>query len=815
VYVADGNGDRVEKFDSSGAYISQFGSAGSGNGQFAQPYGVAVDPYSEDVYVTDTNGNNRVERFASSGTYLGQVGAAGSGPGEFSIPVGVAVDQSTCDVFVTDIGNHRVEKFGGGPCGGGGGAPTGGPGGGGSTGQLPSPVTGAASDVGHDAANLAGTVDPNGQPTTYRFEYGTTTDYGSSTPTVDAAAGDQPTPVSTRLSGLAAAATYHYRLVATNAAGTSYGGDQSFETLIPGVDLPPNAFTGPDGDQDGIPDKLESLLAHKFAPTLLLDPHEPNYPVSVDWLLQRTTLDYYQSCAYFNAEAPQTTSPRQADLLQPISISSSCSPFLHTFVPLWSADPDPESDLFTYTGAPRTCSTGLPPPLNVVPGSLTTRYPHELWHLTTVQGRDRLGMTDVSQWPTYYHVYPDFHGGVIVQYWHLFSYNDWLTTNPELLLCDAHGGDWDASIQVQLNSKLQVSGAWFSHHSDDAPGEPVGHPREESLAFDGSTAHPVVIVDAGGHAAYASPHDFCAYQKPPGLNNSGRAVWPVGAPASSPGPLSNLTAGALQEFSCDGDVATSSGSRGGVVWRTGDTGPGAVQASGLDNPISGGGRGGPLGNLGEYNPGTNTQCPTAQGGASHRCVGLAPGNGSFHPLDSNVFIGYSGKWADPHDSVLGFGDPPRGPVFQGPSDRGFASWYNQASSDAAAPSWDTWLRAGADAKELRATETRALAGRARVAPGGKVKAGRVTDTALVALTAVGELTSSSTLHASRARKKAKPLARVHLHLRPGAGVALVFRLSTRVRRRLPHVTSATVSLELRLAGHKSALKVSRRLLISR
>jgi DNA-binding beta-propeller fold protein YncE len=65
VYVVDTTNNRVEEFDSSGAYLSQFGSYGSGDGQFADPYGVAVDPSSSDVYVADTF-NNRVEKFGSS-----------------------------------------------------------------------------------------------------------------------------------------------------------------------------------------------------------------------------------------------------------------------------------------------------------------------------------------------------------------------------------------------------------------------------------------------------------------------------------------------------------------------------------------------------------------------------------------------------------------------------------------------------------------------------------------------------------------------------------------------------------------------------
>ncbi|MGB9184886.1 MAG: hypothetical protein WCB67_12550 [Solirubrobacteraceae bacterium] len=64
MFVADQGNTRVEKFDSTGNYLSQFGSAGSGDGQFGQLRGVAADS-TGDVYVSDFSGN-RVEKFAGS-----------------------------------------------------------------------------------------------------------------------------------------------------------------------------------------------------------------------------------------------------------------------------------------------------------------------------------------------------------------------------------------------------------------------------------------------------------------------------------------------------------------------------------------------------------------------------------------------------------------------------------------------------------------------------------------------------------------------------------------------------------------------------
>ena len=85
-------------------------------------------------------------------------------------------------------------------------------------------------ESGHAKQPSNGTVNPNGTSTTYWFQYGTTTSYGLQTGTHSAGSGTSDRPVSAHLSGLAAGTTYHYRLVAQNAAGTTQGADQTFTT---------------------------------------------------------------------------------------------------------------------------------------------------------------------------------------------------------------------------------------------------------------------------------------------------------------------------------------------------------------------------------------------------------------------------------------------------------------------------------------------------------------------------------------------------------------------------------------------------------
>jgi hypothetical protein len=108
VFVADTNNNRIQKFSSTGTYLAQWGSAGTNNGQFSLPQGIARDS-SNNIYVADT-GNNRIQEFDSSNTFIRKWGSAGTGDGQFASPSGVAVDSSG-NVYVADSGNNRIQKF--------------------------------------------------------------------------------------------------------------------------------------------------------------------------------------------------------------------------------------------------------------------------------------------------------------------------------------------------------------------------------------------------------------------------------------------------------------------------------------------------------------------------------------------------------------------------------------------------------------------------------------------------------------------------------------------------------------------------------
>ena len=108
VYVADAGNSRIQKFSSSGVFITKWGAYGTGNGQFRSPCVLAVDA-TGNVYVADA-GNSRIQKFSSSGVFITKWGSLGSGNGQFETPRGLAVD-ATGNVYVADAGISRIQKF--------------------------------------------------------------------------------------------------------------------------------------------------------------------------------------------------------------------------------------------------------------------------------------------------------------------------------------------------------------------------------------------------------------------------------------------------------------------------------------------------------------------------------------------------------------------------------------------------------------------------------------------------------------------------------------------------------------------------------
>ncbi len=112
----------------------------------------------------------------------------------------------------------------------------------------PTATTEAATSITENDATLRGAIDPNGQPTSYYFNYGATASYGEKTTELSVGSDSASHLLSAPVSGLAAGTTYHFQIIAIYASGAStvLGGDRTFLTASPsGPEETPTTETPP------------------------------------------------------------------------------------------------------------------------------------------------------------------------------------------------------------------------------------------------------------------------------------------------------------------------------------------------------------------------------------------------------------------------------------------------------------------------------------------------------------------------------------------------------------------------------------------
>jgi sugar lactone lactonase YvrE len=111
----------------------------------------------------------------------------------------------------------------------------------------PHPHTSEASAVKATSATLNGTIRTENAPTTYQFEYGPTTSYGTSVPVpagVLAGGAGSNYELHEVISGLSPVTTYHFRLRASDSVATSYTPDRTFATLVEAPTVTTEPATG-------------------------------------------------------------------------------------------------------------------------------------------------------------------------------------------------------------------------------------------------------------------------------------------------------------------------------------------------------------------------------------------------------------------------------------------------------------------------------------------------------------------------------------------------------------------------------------------
>lgn len=123
----------------------------------------------------------------------------------------------------------------------------------------------------------------------------------------------------------------------------------------------------------------------------------------------------------------------------------------------------------------------------------------------------RRGSVDPKDWVVYGHAYPTASGGINLQYWYYFPYND----GP--LFFD-HESDWE-HMTVELDAAHAPVSASYARHEHNAPGVRYAW---DDIAREGN--HPVVLIARGTHASYARVDEAPFWEKLPDVVSDVRGL---------------------------------------------------------------------------------------------------------------------------------------------------------------------------------------------------------------------------------------------------------------------------------------------------
>jgi DNA-binding beta-propeller fold protein YncE len=113
LYAADGNSNRILQYTKEGQLVRQWGTTGTGNGQFASLYDVSIDAAGRRIFAID---GTRIQVFDLQGNFVRAWGSVGQGWGQFSgnatgQPYGVSYDPSSGTVWASDSFLDRIYAF--------------------------------------------------------------------------------------------------------------------------------------------------------------------------------------------------------------------------------------------------------------------------------------------------------------------------------------------------------------------------------------------------------------------------------------------------------------------------------------------------------------------------------------------------------------------------------------------------------------------------------------------------------------------------------------------------------------------------------
>jgi hypothetical protein len=213
-----------------------------------------------------------------------------------------------------------------------------------------------------------------------------------------------------------------------------------------------------DLDHDGIDDGVEDWLGERFAPIIYHAESETNYPVSVDWLLKRTSLQTYDRQPSDGHAAPPVGN--QTALLKRSVVGADGR----------RCDSDGTRSVCKRSG----------------------------YYLADVQEPDRAGeRQNARDWITYVHSYGNVSGGITIQYWRAYAYDQ----SKALFVDWGHGGDWEG-IAVHLGPTLRPDIVSLLGH--------IGIDREPADHITWEGTHPQIWSEKGGHASRTKPSDLAS-----------------------------------------------------------------------------------------------------------------------------------------------------------------------------------------------------------------------------------------------------------------------------------------------------------------
>ena len=230
LWVADTQNHRLVEFSPTGSVLKTISPSSS-----FYPTGLAVDPYSGNIWVAAW-GNGNVVELDRTGQVLQTITNANGSSDPLNGPVTIAFDPSSGDLYVADTSNNRIVHYTG-------------------AGQAPVVNTDAIFSTSSTDLGVQGRVNPEGRPTTYYVQYGTSSDPSSLTQYQPAApqslADNSNTPytdtsdhtVQVHLSGLTPGQSYCYRFVGFNGMGAGYGAIKCQNTVAPPTVTTDGAFS--------------------------------------------------------------------------------------------------------------------------------------------------------------------------------------------------------------------------------------------------------------------------------------------------------------------------------------------------------------------------------------------------------------------------------------------------------------------------------------------------------------------------------------------------------------------------------------------